>query len=155
MSRMKPPTGLKRWFFRSPIWLYNNHLGAILGSRFVLLNHVGRKSGLARQVVVEVVRQDQETGQIVIASGWGTKSQWYQNLQAQPDLTIQVGSQKRWVRAVFLTKEQCGDEMVRYAQEHPRAARKLSSFMNFECDGTPAGYRSVGEQLPFVRLDAR
>jgi deazaflavin-dependent oxidoreductase (nitroreductase family) len=150
---MKAPTGVKRWFFRAPIWLYNHHLGALLGSRFVLINHIGRTSGLARQVVVEVVRRDPDTGAIIVCSGWGTTSQWYQNLTVHPDVTIQFGAHVHKVHAIFLDSATGGEEMVRYAEKHPKAAQKLSKFMNLECDGTPAGYRSVGEQLPFVRLD--
>ncbi len=155
MARMRSPSGVKRWFLRAPIWLYNHRLGGLLGSRLVLLNHIGRKSGIARQVVVEVVRSDSSTGQIVVCSGWGKSSQWYQNLLARPNITIQRGSHSQAVSAVFLTEPESGNEMVRYSRAHPRAARKLCTFMNFDCDGTTDGYRAVGEQLPFIRLDPR
>ncbi len=35
----KPPTGIMRFFFRTPIWLYRLNLGWIMGNRFLLLNH--------------------------------------------------------------------------------------------------------------------
>ncbi|WFR73002.1 hypothetical protein P9209_03930 [Prescottella defluvii] len=53
-ERPSPPTGWKRRFFRMPITLYRWHLGALLGHRFVLVEHVGRRSGRTRQVVLEV-----------------------------------------------------------------------------------------------------
>ena len=52
----KLPSGFSRLMFRLPIYLYKVGLGGLLGGRFLLLNHVGRKSGQPRQAVVEVVR---------------------------------------------------------------------------------------------------
>ena len=59
-SELKLPHGLSRLAFRLPIWLYHSHLGWLLGTRFVLLTHTGRKSGLSRQTVLEVVRYDKD-----------------------------------------------------------------------------------------------
>ena len=53
-----PPTGVSRWLFRMPIGLYRLRLGWLLGDRFLLLHHTGRKSGLPRQAVVEVVTRE-------------------------------------------------------------------------------------------------
>ena len=149
------PTGISRFFFRLPIWLYHFHLGWLLGGRFVLINHIGRKSGQQRQVVVEVVRHDQATDSYIVCSGFGKKAQWYQNLLAHPAVTIQVGRRKLTVRADPLSTEAGGAEMVDYAQRNPVAARNLSKFMGFEVENSPAGYRMAGEQLPFVALRPR
>ena len=54
----KPPRGLLRFLLRLPIWLYQLHLGFLLGHRFLLLTHTGRRSGLLRRTVVEVVSYD-------------------------------------------------------------------------------------------------
>ncbi|MEZ4615481.1 MAG: nitroreductase family deazaflavin-dependent oxidoreductase [Caldilineaceae bacterium] len=89
-----PPTGISRFLFRLPIQLYRLHLGWLLGRRFVLINHIGRKSGQVRQVVVEVVRHDQTTDSYIVCSGFGRQAQWYQNLLATPAVTIQVGAQQ-------------------------------------------------------------
>jgi hypothetical protein len=51
----RPPKGLLRLMLRLPIWLYRLRLGWLLGNRFLLLTHVGRKTGLPHQTVVEVV----------------------------------------------------------------------------------------------------
>ena len=44
-----------RWFVRAPIWLFRVRLGFLFGHRLLMLEHVGRKSGLARYVALEVV----------------------------------------------------------------------------------------------------
>jgi len=151
----KPPTGLSRLFFRAPIRLYRWHLGPLMGGRFLLLNHVGRVSHQPRQAVVEVVRHEEATGCYVIASGFGEGSQWFRNVMARPDITIQVGSRTIPVRAVRLPVEQAQAEMLDYAERHPRAARKLCGYMGFPSDGAPETFRRVGEVLPFVRLCPR
>lgn len=42
------------WLVRAPIGIYKAGAGHVLGSRFVMLEHVGRKSGSTRHVVLEV-----------------------------------------------------------------------------------------------------
>lgn len=89
-----PPTGWRRYLWRAPIHLYRVGLGPLMGKRFLLLNHIGRKTGLPRQAVVEIARYDPEANVYYVASGFGKKSDWYRNLQAHPDVTIQVGNKK-------------------------------------------------------------
>ncbi len=55
---VQPPRGLARLGWRAPIWFYRLGLGGLLGRRFVLLNHIGRKSGQPRQAVLEVVHHN-------------------------------------------------------------------------------------------------
>lgn len=38
-----------RWLVRAPIWLYRARLGAVLGSRLLMLEHTGRTSGQRRR----------------------------------------------------------------------------------------------------------
>ena len=149
------PTGVSRFFFRLPIWLYHWRLGWLLGARFVLLNHVGRKSGQIRQAVVEVVRHDRSSDTYIICSGFGEKAQWFQNVMQTPDITIQIGRRHLAVTAERLPPTIGGDEMVDYARRHPSAARQLARFMGFQVDGSEAAYRTAGEQLPFVALHPR
>jgi deazaflavin-dependent oxidoreductase (nitroreductase family) len=67
---------------RLPIWLYRARLGGLLGRRFVLIHHTGRTSRLARQVVLEVVERERASGAVVVAAGFGPRTQWYRNLLA-------------------------------------------------------------------------
>jgi hypothetical protein len=68
-QRPARPSGLRRTAFRIPILLYRARLGGLLGHRFVLIHHTGRRTGLPRQVVVEVVTREPESGAVVVASG--------------------------------------------------------------------------------------
>ncbi|MCB0050028.1 MAG: nitroreductase family deazaflavin-dependent oxidoreductase [Caldilinea sp.] len=150
-----PPRGLSKLFFRLPIWLYRLGLGGILGGRFLLINHIGRKSGQPRQAVVEVVRHDEASGTYIVCSGFGEEAQWFQNLMHTPDVTIQVGRRSLAVHAERLPAVAGGDEMVDYARRHPKSAAELAKFMGFTVDGSDADYRAVGETLPFVAFHSR
>lgn len=75
-----------RRFVRAPIWLYRHRLGRFLGQRLVMIEHVGRRSGEARFVCLEVVERPSRD-RIVVVSGFGERAQWFQNLQATPPAT--------------------------------------------------------------------
>ena len=147
------PTGLRRRLARLPIGLYRAGLGPLLGKRLLLLHHKGRVSGQHRRVVLEVVAHDAEAGTWTLASGFGPKSAWYQNLRHTPRTLIQHGAHRYVVDAHFLDSDEGALVMARYAPEHPRTARKLCSFMGFEWDGSEESFREAGRQIPFVRLE--
>src|SRR5690348_10009358 len=71
-----PPSGVLRLVLRLPIALYRLKLGWLLGQRFVLLHHIGRKSGQVRETVVEVVVHDRASDTYSIVSGWGKRANW-------------------------------------------------------------------------------
>jgi deazaflavin-dependent oxidoreductase (nitroreductase family) len=155
LTRPAPPSGLRRIALRLPIWLFRLRLGWILGQRFVLVNHIGRRTGLLRRVVLEVVEHDPATGSYIVAAGFGTRSDWYRNLRAAPDTTIQVGNRTQPVTAVPLSAEQGGELMARYGPRYPMAAPRLCRLMGFEVDGSVSDYREVGERISFLRLEPR
>jgi deazaflavin-dependent oxidoreductase (nitroreductase family) len=142
-----------RGLYRAPIWLYQHGMGCLLGGRFLLLRHIGRKSGLVRYAVVEIVRHDRESGGYLIASGFGEKSDWFQNLMQHPAITIQVRRREQPVHARRLVSEEGAAEMVAYARRNPRAARALSRLLGYPVDGSDASYQRVGAALPFVWLE--
>lgn len=153
VKRPGPPTGLRRTLWRLPISLYRMGLGGLLGRRVMLLTHIGRVSGLPRQAVIEVVDHD-EHGYLA-ASGFGVRADWYRNVVASPEVTVQVGGQVHQVTAVPLPAEAGADLMARYASRHPAAARRLCRIMGYAVDGSQEDYREVGRQVPFVRFVPR
>lgn len=150
------PGWLLRWFLRAPIALYRMRLGFLMGGRFLLLHHVGAKTGLPRRTVLEVVKHDAATGIYHVAVGFGPKSHWYRNLQKTPDAEIEVGRRRMAVRARTLSEDDGGEVMADYARRHPRAARSLMKFCGYRVDGTEADYRDVARKgLHFVALEPR
>lgn len=150
----KPPSGLLRFVLRLPLVFYRLGLGGLLGQRFVSLNHIGRKSGKVHQTVVEVVGHDPSTDAYFIVSGWGYKAQWYQNLQAQPDIDVQVGRRRLHVHTETLPPEAGARILTAYQQRYPVAARELGHVMGFDFAGADEATLKdiVRERLPVLGL---
>jgi len=148
-----PPKGLLRLGFRIPVYFYRFGLGWLLGGRFVLINHLGRKTGQPHQAVVEVVERDKEMSSVTIVAGYGAQTQWYQNLKAHPDTTIQIGNHKSQVTAVFIPPQDGEEIMVRYLNRYGKLTGKLFSVLGYTWDGTEAGVRQIARNsLRFVRF---
>lgn len=148
------PTGLRRTAARLPVHMFRAGLGPLFRGRLLLLVHTGRTTGLPRRTVIEVVESATVDGRRswTVASGFGPEADWYRNLLRTPHATVQSGRRFHAVTAHVLPAEEGGELMARYAPRHPRTARRLSAFMGFTVDGSTAGYRRVGESVPFVRL---
>lgn len=148
-----PSRGLLRMAVRLPIWLYRARLGWLLSDRFLMLRHVGRKSGLRHNVVLEVVRHDRATGVYIIASGWGEKSDWFRNIQKTPQVVVHIG--RRWfdATATRLPYEESVRELRDYARRHPAAFRELSRLMSGQrLNGTEGECRTLAQHIPLVSL---
>jgi deazaflavin-dependent oxidoreductase (nitroreductase family) len=150
-SQLKsPPKGFARLLWRAPIWFYKVGLGWMMGKRFLLLNHIGRKSGKPRQAVLEVVRYDKQAHTYYVASGFGEKSDWFQNVMHTPDVTIQVGSKRYETQAVRLSPEAAEEELLSYGRNHPTAIKNLAGLMNYPVDGSEDSIRKLGRLLPMI-----
>ena len=150
----RAPHGLMLFMLRAPLALYRLGLGGLLGQRFVRLSHVGRKTGKLHQTVVEVIGHDTDTDAYFIASGWGYKSQWYQNLQAHPDIDVLVGRRHLHVHAQTLTPQAAARVLLAYRKRYPVAARELGRVMGIdlaEADEA-ALQKAVQERLPVLGL---
>jgi deazaflavin-dependent oxidoreductase (nitroreductase family) len=151
-SRQLPtPRGLLRWLLRLPINLYHLRLGWILGQRFMLLEHLGRKSGRWHQVVIEVVGHDDDSDTYFAASGWNLRSDWYRNILAHPQVRLSAGHRRR-VTAIahVLDPAEAGDRLMDYARRHPIAMKELAGVMGFPKHDTEADIRAIAESLPII-----
>ena len=95
---------------RAQVWLYRR-TGGRIGAKWrvmagfrkpvptLLLDHVGRKSG--REFTVPLLYLESGRDLVVVASQGGLRDnpQWYLNLCARPDTTVQVRAERRAVRA--------------------------------------------------------
>lgn len=156
LRERNPPGPWLRAFLRVPIALYDLGLGGLLGQRFLLLHHVGAKTGLLRRTVLEVVEHDLATDTYYVAVGFGPKSNWFTNLQHHPEARIDVARRTLEVTAHPLTVEEGGTLMQRYARRNSRAARALAKFMGYRVDGSAADYAQLASLgLQFVALQPR
>lgn len=135
---------------RAPIWLYRARLGFVFGSRLLMLEHVGRRSGQRRHVVLEVVGRP-ALGTYVVASGFGTRSQWFRNVRANPQVRVAVGRhQLTPATARILAPDEAAASLQAYASHRPRTWRTFQSVLQNTL-GRPVDDRATG--LPMVALD--
>jgi deazaflavin-dependent oxidoreductase (nitroreductase family) len=139
-----------RWIVRAPVWLYRARLGFVFGSRLLMLEHTGRKTGIRRYVVLEAIdRPDPRT--CIVAAGFGDRAQWLRNVRATPRVRVYAGSHRPApATARPLTSEETALALTAYARRHPRAWAALRPV--FE---TTLGARidSDGTSLPMIALD--
>ena len=152
IREVPPPNGVSRFFYRLPIYIYRIGLGRLMGSRFLLLEHTGRKSGKLRQNVLEVVRRDDAARTFYIVSAWGEKSDWLRNVRANPAVTIKVAGSRYSAKAIPLNRDESERELLDYAKRYPRAAKELSRLLGYRLDGTPEDFAVLAEQMIIVEL---
>lgn len=160
MTLSQPPrTRLRRALVRAPIRLYRLGLGGLLGQRFLLLTHTGRRTGRPRQVVLEVVGRDEESGGYLVASGYGSRSQWYRNISRHPEVHVQVGRRHFDGVARPLPPAESGRRLSEYARRYPRLAVAMMRMLGHDVDGSAAGYQRLGADpehgVPLVLLRPR
>ena len=80
-----------RRLMRAPTWIYMARAGALFGSRILMVERIGRKSGAPRYAALEVVDRPAPAA-CVVASGFGRKAQWFRNIQANPRARVYAGS---------------------------------------------------------------
>ena len=139
-----------RWFARAPIWLYRARLGAVFGSRLLMLEHVGRTSGRRRFVVLEIVDHP-VLGRYVVVSGLGGRAQWFRNVEANPKVRVFLASHKPApALAHQLDSDASAASIGRYASEHLRAWAKLRPVLERTL-GTRVDQH--GADLPTIAID--
>ncbi len=112
-----------RWLARAPVGLYRARLGFLLGSRLLMLEHLGRKSGARRYAVLEVVAHPRP-GTYVAASGFGTRAQWFRNVRANPHVRVYAGRRRPApATARLLASDETAAALAAYAARHPRVGR--------------------------------
>ncbi|AMO58876.1 deazaflavin-dependent nitroreductase family protein [Mycolicibacterium phlei] len=110
-------TKVMKYAGRAHVWVYRVSGGRIgskwrIGAGFkkpvptLLLEHIGRKTG--RRLVTPLVYIHDGDNIVVVASQGGrdTDPQWYRNLVANPDAYVEIGTERRPVRAVTATPEE-------------------------------------------------
>ena len=149
------PTGALRLAFRLPIYLYRLDLGWLLAHRFLLLVHRGRKSGLLRETVLEVVHYNPATEESVVLSARGEKADWYRNVGATPALEVRTGGQRYVPEQRFLAPEENHAVISDYGRRHPLAFRVFARVFGYPLGGTEAARREVACSLRLVAFRPR
>lgn len=102
---------------RGHVWIYRRSGGRVGGTLrmgaalrkpapVLLLDHTGRRSGRALTTPLLYLRDGDDVVVVASSGGMDAMPQWYLNLRAQPDTTVQVGRDVWPVRARTATPEE-------------------------------------------------
>ena len=121
--------------FKLPVFLYQLHLGWLLGKRFMQITHIGRRSGKERRTILAVLRFDDKTKEIYAISAW-KGSDWFYNIQAKPALKVETGFVRYVPVQRTLTPEEITTTFMEYRQEHPIFSRMICRIPGWKWDST-------------------
>jgi deazaflavin-dependent oxidoreductase (nitroreductase family) len=127
--------------------------GLAPGRRFLMLTHIGRKSGNLRQAVLEVVHHDTKTDVYFIAAGWRGKADWFKNIQANPVVQIMAGTRTFQATAVVTQLAEASATFFTYASRYPLAFRELSRILMGETfQPNQEDCLRFAQSMPLVKL---
>ena len=149
-QEVKSPKGLLKAFFKLPILAYRSGMGFFMGKRFIYVEHIGRKSGLLRRSVLEVIRYDKENDTFFIASGYGKNSDWFKNIKKTPRVKIQVGMRKATANVRFLSEVSTEEEIKDYARRHPNAIKQLAKLIGYDLTGEEGELVQLSKNWPVL-----
>src|ERR1700754_1089075 len=148
------PSRVLRLAFRLPRVLFDLRLGWIFAGRLILVEHTGRKSGRPYRTPLEVVDRDR-SGVLIVASGFGGRSDWYRNLVAEPKARIVAGRRAPRVVPEPMSVSEGSAVMLAYGRRHRWIARGVLAMTGIRVDGSDEGFVEAGQELRFVRLRPR
>jgi deazaflavin-dependent oxidoreductase (nitroreductase family) len=107
----------------------------------LLLDHVGARSGIRRTTPLLYVADGEDLVVVASKGGYPKHPAWFHNLRAHPETSVQVGREKRDVRARVATDA-----------ERPRLWKQaVASYKGYE----DYQERSKGRTIPIVVLEPR
>ena len=120
--------------------------GGLVGHRFpgappmLLLEHVGARSGRRRTSPLAYLRDGKDLVIVASKGGHPRHPAWFHNLRAYPDVMVQVGSERRPVRARVASKEE-------RARLWPRVVEMYSGYRGYQ--------ERTQREIPLVILEPR
>jgi F420H(2)-dependent quinone reductase len=120
--------------------------GGRLGHRFpglppmLLLEHIGARTGAKRTTALSYIPDGDRI--VIVASKGGHPSHpaWFHNLRANPDTTVQVGTDHRRVRARVATEQE-------RKELWPKVVRAYRGYASYQ--------RSTDREIPLMILERR
>ena len=159
IAQPAPPRGALRTLLGLPVHVYHARLGVLLGHRFLLLVHTGRKTGMHRETVLEVVQYDPITSESVVMAGWGRRTGWLHNVEAGLAHEVRTGRERFAPVYRLLPPEEAEGIFADYERRNrliaPIIRAVLSRLLGWRYDGMPAARRLAVEQLSLVGFRPR
>ncbi len=156
-GRTRPVFGLRQHpgrlalvLFRMPLRAYHHGKGWLLGRTFLLLTHIGRRTGHPHDTVAMVLRYRQDTHEAVICSAWGPETDWMRNLTAHPASRIEVGRDAFIPDQRFLSEDESLVVVAECLRRHPWRFRFASWVLGWGDLRSEANARDFVHTRPFI-----
>ena len=147
VEKLPYPSGLMKWLYQTPILLYRLGLSFLVGRLFMVITTVGRKSGEPRRTAIEF---HEYKGRRYVFSAWGTKADWYRNIETDPRITIQTWRGAESVIARRIASDADLAEAFAFAMSNP-SMRMVMKSAGFGL--TPEQFLAQRERFTFVTFD--
>lgn len=125
----------------------------------MLLIHVGRRTGLPRHTVLEVLEYRAEGPEVIVMSGSGPNPDWLRNLATTPDPEVVTGSQ-HFIAAYRILNEREAIDVIAGYEARNRAVAPLvrsgfSWLLGWRYHGSAADRHRIAQQMPFIAFRPR
>jgi deazaflavin-dependent oxidoreductase (nitroreductase family) len=125
----------------------------------MLLIHVGRRTGLRRETVLEVMEYRDEGPEVVVMSAFGPEADWLRNIQARSDPEVVIGSLRFTAAHRMLGAEEAVRVIAGYEQRNrliaPIIRAVLSRLLGWRYLGSEADRRWLVVHLPLIAFRPR
>jgi deazaflavin-dependent oxidoreductase (nitroreductase family) len=151
-----PLTPLRRRLFHAPVVLYHWGFSRVLGHRFMLLIHIGRRTGRRRETVLEVMEYRPEGPEIVVMSGFGRHPDWLRNIEATRGEEVVTGRDHFVATHRILDAEEAVRVVARYERRNrliaPIVRLGLTWLLGTRYNGSDGDRRKLVTQLPLIEF---
>ena len=150
----KRPNTFQKFFFKVPVWVHKMGFGGwerLVGAQWMLIAATGRKSGKRRETMVDVMHYDAATDTYYIEAAYGSRADWYRNIQANPHFEAQVGRRKFHASASPLTTGNAGEMIVQFFRRKPAYTRSVMALVGIKFEGENE-LRALGSKLTLIAV---
>jgi deazaflavin-dependent oxidoreductase (nitroreductase family) len=150
----KRPGPFLKFFLKFPVYLHKMGLGGwerIIGAQWMFITTIGRKSGKRRNAMVDVMDYYKTTDTYYIEAAYGSRADWYRNIQSNPRFEAQVGRRKFHATAAPLSGENAGEMMVRFYRAKPAYTRSVMAMVGMKFEGEDE-LRALGSKLTLLAV---
>jgi deazaflavin-dependent oxidoreductase (nitroreductase family) len=148
-----------RRVLRLPTGLFHLGLGRLFGHRLMLLIHVGHRTGLRRETVLEVLEYRPAGPAVVVLSGFGRHPDWLRNIEARPVEEVVVGGDHFAAVHRILGIDEAEAVVRRYEHRNrliaPIVRFGLGWLLGTRYSGSDRDRRTLVERLPVIEFRPR
>ena len=148
-----------RYLFRAPVYIYRWHLEWLFGKRLVLLTHTGRRTGLRRKTVLEVVEYRKEGPEVIVANGFGPDSDWLRNIEVKSDEEVTIARQHFVACHRFLCEDEATKVIERYEHRNrfitPIVRAGFTWLLGWRYRASESDRRRLVKQIPLLAFTPR